>query len=401
MQWVRYGTEKKQISAEYYREEKHGEVFCRFCDGKMAYVSNGNRKAHFRVVDRKTHTCKYFGNDIEEIVAACSNAVRLDRKNNESPLITLNMDSVKGNIMESEESRYTPSSNLSIATLNFKASLKEKAIFKFIHDLHERFLKNEFDKVLQFRFVIEEGGLTKKLKVEEIIPNYKQIILLDSKGKLVNRKRFIVGTIITAKETIKKNIEVILRGEKRSDGSYINHKVIFMKYILEQQNLHISDFNKGRSIVVYAKIKMSDSKREIVSFVSNTTDFDFARYTSLDGDWVESLSKKDLDEFFYLRNIVHAVPDHTMAKQFFEFEGKVFRPDWVLFLRDKTIVVDYVESPNAYMNGPLELRRDYFLTQTEYHYLSIYKEDLEDNYFGLKKKLHKIQPNLQLNFYES
>jgi hypothetical protein len=174
-----------------------------------------------------------------------------------------------------------------------------------------------------------------------------------------------------------------------------------MKYALEQQNLHVSDFYKGRSIVVYAKLKMSDTKREIVSFVSNKDDFDFGRYTSLDGDWLDSLDKKELDDFFYLRNIVHTVPDYKMAKQFFEFEGHVHKPDWVLFLRDKTIVVDYTESPNDYISGPLELRRDYFINHTTYTYLSIFREDLEDNYAGLKRKLHEIQPTLQLNFYES
>lgn len=401
MKWARYGPEKKQISALHYNEAKHGEVYCRFCNGKMTYVAPENRAPHFRVVDRKSHTCKYFGNDIEDLVSICSDAVKLDRRINESPLFILNMESLKTTGYDSNNMEDHKPMDLSITSIRYKGSRKEKAIYKFIQDLHDKFLKNDFERVLRFRFIVEESGARRKLKAEELIPNYKQIAQLDLHNTLGARRRFIVGTILSAKETIKRNIEVTLRGEKKGDGTYINHKIIFMKNVLEQLNLHIADFYQGRSLVVYAKLKMSESKREVISFVSNDEDFDFGRYTCLDGDWVDSQEKKTVDDFFYLSNITHIVPNYEISKQYFQFNGSIHKPDWVLFLRDKTVVVDYTHSPNDYIHGPLAQRRDYFINHTTYMYMSIYREDLEVNLKELKRKLLELQPTLQLNLYES
>ncbi|MCM3130612.1 MULTISPECIES: hypothetical protein [unclassified Paenibacillus] len=398
MQWARYGYEKKQISAEYYREAKHGEVTCRFCEGKMAYVSTGNRKPHFRVVDRKTHTCKYFGNEIEKIVESSSEVVQMNRKNNENPVFTLNIESAK---QSNEKTLQSIASDSFLTSLDLMRSSKGNSLYKFIHDLHAMFLKNEYDKVLQFRFIVAEGGTAQKIKAEELVPSYKQIIDMHTKGKLTSRKRFIVGTILSSKETIKRNVEVTLRGEKSSDGSYINHKIIIMKYVLDQQNLDVTDFIKGNTIVVYAKLKLSDTKREVISFVSSKDDFDFGRYTSLDGDWLDSQDKKIVDDFFYLCNIKHVVPDHAMTKQYFYHEDLLLKPDWVLFIRNKTIVIDYVVSQKDFISNKSEPRGDYFINRTDYHYMKVLKEDIEDNFYGLKKKLHEIIPNLQLNLYES
>jgi hypothetical protein len=400
MRWARYGPDKKQISALQYNQSKHGEVYCRFCNGKMIYVGGGGRAPHFRVADRKSHTCKYFGNDIEELVATCSNAVKLNRQINESPLFTLQLDPLINPVEDQPASGDYVPQELSVAAFYMKGSDKEKSVFKFIHDLHDKYLKNEYENVLRFRFIVNEAGQKKRVKAEDLIPSYKQVLRLVSSNKLGERKRFVVGSILSAKETPRKNIEVTLRGEKIPEGYYINHKVIFMNHALQQLNLQLSDFYRGRSIVVYGKLKLSDTKREIVSFVSQKEDFDFVRYTSLDGDWLDSQEKKKIDDFFYMRNLAHVVPGDKLAKHFFEFEGRVHMPDWIVFLRDKTLVVDYTNSPNDYLSGRLELRRDYFINHTPYIYLSIFKEDLEDNYKGLKQKLHEIQPGLQLNFFE-
>ncbi|MGV2886237.1 hypothetical protein [Paenibacillus taichungensis] len=401
MQWARYGSEKKSISAMYYREAKHGDVFCRFCNGKMAYVKTGNRLPHFRVVDRKTHTCKYFGNDIEEIVTACSSVVELDRKNNESPIFKLKL-----NLKEREQSIAAAESShtrdgLPLRDMSFYPIAKEKQLFKFIFDLHEGYLKYEHDRVLQFRFVLEEADSTVKIKADDFIPSYKSIVQLDAKKKLSDRKRYIVGSILSAKETVKKNIEVTLRGEKSESGSYINHKVIFMKRALDDMGLHVGDFYKNRPIIVYAKFKMNENKREIISFVSDVDDFDFGRFTSMDGDWLDSLEKREIDDFFYTRNIIHAIPNPTTAKLYFKQENLVMVPDWVIFLRETPVVVDFAERPNDILHGPLELKRDYFVNRGDCLYFNVFKEDLTDNYAGLKKKILAIQPNLQLNFYES
>ncbi|RRJ54875.1 hypothetical protein EHV15_35465 [Paenibacillus oralis] len=401
MQWARYGSEKKNISAMYYREAKHGDVFCRFCNGKMTYVKTGNRSPHFRVSDRKTHTCKYFGNDIEEIVSACSSVVELDRKNNESPIFKLKMKS-KGRDQSFAESAVNHSADgLPLRNMCFHQCVKEKELFKFIFDIHNNFLKNEHDHVLQFRFVLEEGGSLAKIKAEDLIPSYKSIIQLDAKGKLSNRKRFIVGSILSAKETVKKNIEVTLRGEKTESGFYINHTVIFMKRALDVMNLHIGDFYKNRPIIVYAKYKMNENKREIISFVSDVDDFDFGKYTSMDGDWLDNSEKREIDDFFYTRNIIHTVPNPTMAKLYFQQENSILVPDWVIFLKEAPVVVDFAERPNDILHGPLELKRDYFVNRKDCYYMNVFKEDLANNYAGLKKKILAIQPNLQLNFYES
>lgn len=401
MQWARYGSEKKNISAMYYREAKHGNVICRYCDGRMAFVKTGNRSPHFRVVDRKTHTCKYFGNDIEEIVAGCSSAVELDRRNNERPIFKLNMDCKKKGQLLSEGSRAKSSvAEAHLRNMIFHPVAKEKQLFKFIFDIQQSFLKNEFDRVLQFRFVLEESGSKVKIKAEDLIPSYKNIIQLDAKGVFSKRKRFIVGSILTAKETPKKNIEVTLRGEKLDTGFYINHKVIFMKNTLDVMGLQIDEFYKSRHLIIYSKFKMSDNKREVISFVSDVNDFDFGRYTSMDGDWLDTKEQQQIDDFFYTRNIIHAIPNPTMAKLYFQQEKPVMVPHWVIFLKNTPVVVDYADIPNDLLHGDLKLRRDYFVQRNDCLYFNVFKEDLAENYTGLKKKIHAIQPNLQLNFFE-
>lgn len=397
MQWARYGSEKKIISALYYREAKHGDVFCRYCDGKMTYVKTGNRSPHFRVVDRKTHTCKYFGKDIEDIVESCSSVVELDRKNNESPIFRLKMDLKRHDQVSAP---IDPLSELHLRNMSFHQVIKEKQLFKFIFDIHETFFKNEHHQVLHFKFVLDEGGSTAKIKSDELIPSYKDILKFDEKGKLGERKRFVVGTILSAKETVKKNIEVTLRGEKLDSGIYINHKVIFMKRALDKMGLQVEDFIKNRPLIVYAKLKMNENKREVISFVSDVDDFDFGRYTSMDGDWLDCSEKREIDDFFYTRNIVHAIPNHSLAQLYFQQETPMV-PDWVIFLKDTPVVVDYAERSNDILHGPLELRRDYFLTRSDCIYINVFKEDLAYNFAGLKNKILSIYPNLQLNFYES
>jgi len=399
MQWARYGPEKKNISALYYRETKHGDVFCRFCDGKMAYVNKGNRAPHFRVVDRKTHSCKYFGNDIEEMVAACSSVVQLDRKNNESPVFLLNMDNNKNEGFYEFNDNFALST--SISSIRFHQVAKEKQLHKFIFDIHETYLKNEYDQVLQLRFVINESSQTLKIKAEDLIPSYKNITKLDAKGKLGDRKRFIVGSILSAKETVKRNIEVTLRGTKSETGNYMNHKVIFMKNVLDELGLGLVDFHKNRPVIVYAKLKMNESKREVISFVSSNNDFDFGRFTSLDGDWLETIELKEIDDFFYTRNIAHTIPNRSLAEVYFQENNQNHVPGWVIILKDTLIVVDYADHPNDILNGPLEKKRDYFINRNDCIYMNIFKEDLDENYSGLKKKIHAIQPNLHLDFYES
>lgn len=401
MQWARYGTEKRNISAAYYREEKHGEVYCKFCNGKMAFVKTGNRSPHFRVIDRKTHTCKYFGNDIEDIVASCSAAVQLDRKNNESPVFKLNMDYNKKGSDTNENGESQLSEDLSLLNISFHPYIKEKILFKFVFDIYEAYLKNENDRVLQFRFVLLESGESRKIKADDLVPSYKNILLLNAKEKLSERKRFIVGSILSSKETVKKHIEVTLRGVKLESGHYINHKIIFMKNVLDNMGLKVEDFYKNRSIIIYSKLKLNENEREVISFVSSVEDFDFGRYTSLDGDWVNTNEQKEIDDFLYTRNILHTIPTPSMAKLFFQQEERVWVPGWVIFLNEKPVVVDYADSPNDLFQGTLELKRKYFLERSDCMYINIYKDDLTENYSGLKKKIHTIQPNLQLNFFES
>jgi hypothetical protein len=399
MQWVRYGSEKKHISAPYYRESKHGEVLCRYCDGKMAFVKAENRSPHFRVVDRKTHTCKYFGSDLDTIVEACSDSVRMDRKNNESPIFYLKLDPSKSALTEETEEQDQP---LSVANRRFLPANKTKQLFKFIFDVHELLLKSEFEQVLQCRFVLEEEGAAKKIKSNDLIPSYKQVQNLDDKGKLQERKRFVVGLILSAKETVKKNIEITLRGEKTAAGSYVNHKVIFMKKVLDDSGLEVSSFYKGRPLVIYAKLKMNETKREIISFVSQSNDFGFGKFTSLDGDWLDSIDEKSTDDYFYLRNISHDIPDTEMAMKYFSFNLETSKtylmPSWILYFKNMTVVVDYIKFGEE--AAVREMRNKFFKSLDDYRFLELSNEDLLDNFAVLKDKLLLLQPNLQLNFYE-
>ncbi|MEK5183225.1 hypothetical protein [Paenibacillus sp. FSL P4-0288] len=405
MEWARYGSVKKSISAAYYREEKHGEIICKFCDGRMTIVRPEKRGPHFRVVDRSTHTCKYFSNAIESIVEDCKTTVRMDRKNNESPLFHLSFDGEIKNekltdspVLESED-EYVPFYSSSTSSV-MKGKPKLKTRFKFIGDMFSLILYNPRDEVLKCRFTIQENGVIKKIKAIDLIPSYRHLVTLNEKNKISDRKRFVVGTILSAKETINKNIEITLYGEK-IESRYINHKIIIMKKVSEETGLNISDFYRDRFIMVYTKPKFSsDKKNEFVSFVHSFEDFEFGKLTSKDGDWCDSKEEMGIDNFLYFWNIRHDVPDIEVGKTLFESKNGIdqfYVPDWIIYIEGKKVIMEYFGfyTPE-YMERKLR-KIDYFSNLPDYLFLAIEREDLRNEYKELKNKLNHLFPSLQLN----
>lgn len=396
MEWARYGLEKKIISAAYYRENKHGDPFCKYCDGRMTIVRGDNAIPHFRVVDRATHTCKYFSNAIEEIVESCGLTVKMDRKNNESPIFHLDFEKELKGASTKEPSKTTKLDDeykpyySTTPTSVMQGKLKLKTRFKFVTDMYLLILKNPMDQVLKCRFTIRENGVTKKIKVNDLIPNIAHLISLNKKEKLSDRKRFILGTILSAKETINKNIEITLYGEKIGAG-YINHKIIIMKKVWVEEGLNISDFYRDRFVVFYTKPKFNDDKKnEIVSFIHSNEDFGFGKLTAKDGDWCDSKEEKSIDDFLYYWNIKHDVPDIDIGKKLFQVENGVDRfyvPDWILYIEGKKIIMEYFGFyTQEYLDRKLR-KIEYFSNLSDYLFLAIEKEDLKDDFRGLKEKL--------------
>lgn len=405
MDWARYGPDKKSISALFYRQEKHGEIFCKFCDGKMIFVRPDKKAPHFRVNNRESHTCKYFSNAIEDIVESCNDTVRIDRKNNESPVFHLNFEKTnkiaKGEVTSTKfksDNEYIPYVSTSYKSI-MQGKAKLKTHFKFIADMYSLILKNPADQVLKCRFTIHENGVTKKVKAVDLIPNIPHLITLNEKNKLSDRKRFIVGTILSAKETKNKNIEITLYGEK-IDSGYINHKIIIMKNACLEAGLSVSDFYRDRFIVFYIRPKI-EKKNEILSFVNSYDDFEFGKLTAKDGDWCDSKDEKKIDDFLYRWRIEHDVPDIDVGKKLFEVQNNIDRfyvPDWILYIEDKKVVMEYF---GFYTQEYMERKArkiEYFTDLKDYLFIGIDKIDIDNDFEGLKNKLCNLFPRLRRNW---
>ncbi|WP_209809947.1 hypothetical protein [Ammoniphilus resinae] len=401
MLYARYGENKLKVKSTDYSKEVHGDAICPFCDGKMTW--RRGKTPHFMVAERKTHTCQYFSNYLNRLCYQFPrNTVDLRRGSDGSPIFNLEFEGetkIKKNSkgerdvktkLDGQEVLPSVIQGLKQSSIS---TTKLKTNFKFIHDIYDFIRANERDQVLNCTFIVKG----KKIKGEELLPKFSDILDLHANNKLHEMNRFLVGRILDVRIFGTGTIQVTLKGEKMS-GSFVNPKIIIKKDVIQKLALDETDFRKNRFIMFYGKPSINE-KREIIAFVNKPEDFEFGKISAIDGDFVDSLEEMHIDNYFNHQGIRHYIPTINNGKDLFSVcagEDHFYVPDWILYTGTIIIVEYFGFYTEEYLEKKLR-KIQYYSSLPHYKFISLEKSDIVDNFQGLKNKLLEIDPTLKLN----
>jgi hypothetical protein len=407
---ARVGEDKRKIDAKYYRKEKHGDPICLYCDEKVTYRKG--KTPHFMVTDRKEHSCPYYSDYVEQIVLSLPQETVDLRRSRDNGTLVFNLDFEKETtkneaVTSSSQNKKTTGDNDNLHPILRKrvpgsnhSLTRLKTNFKFIQDIYDFIRRNERDQVLKCSFMV----MGQKLKGEELIPKFSDILKMNEIGSLHHFNRFLLGKVLNIRTSLSGHIHVTLKGQK-FEGKFINAKMIFMKPLVDQLGLNESDFFLDRLIMFYGKPQVKVNKKgekEIIAFIHQSDEFEFGKIMTNDGDFVDSFDEMHIDNFLNHQLISHYIPTLYDGKELFSVENGVdqfYVPDWILYINKITIVEYFGFYTDEYKERK-KRKIEYYSKLPDYEFLALEKEDLLHDFHGLKEKLLRIDPDLKLKHFE-
>ncbi|MDQ0255455.1 hypothetical protein J2S74_002837 [Evansella vedderi] len=386
-----------------YDEAIHGELICPFCPrGKMSIRRPKNRRDHFVVKNRSSHTCDYFSNSIEDKVSHYPSDTVMVNRQGSNLTFTLFVDGDTHLTVDKKYPSISLPSSRAYKHQSYESVTKTRSVPKakismmFIQDMYDLIKSNENDKALSFKFKISK----KSFKVREIIPEVQDILKLDKKKSLKKHKRFIVGTIFKCSRNVKSgNLLLTLKREIDEDGSFIYTNVVVMKEYLEKMGYCEVDFRVQRKIILYSKPKVDRKRKAITVFARSEEDMILWHDKSKDHDYVNSEIEKHIDNYLSYQGIVHYVPSLEVGKELFTLstkENKFYVPGWIVYIGSKPIIMEYCGHYPTEHKELMKHKINYFSSLEQYNFIALEKEDLIPKFEGLERKLKNIVTRLDL-----
>lgn len=401
VEYARYGTNKKKVKASDNTKGVHQDLVCPFCNGKATH--RRGKTPHFMVVDRSSHTCEFFSNYLENLAGHYTReTIDLSRTEDGSPVITLNLSeettlNKKSQLDDpSKNSEEMPSKAIAKQLVQQPAQPKLKETFRFIDYVYDFIRKNEREQILRCTFIVDG----KRLKAAELIPTFQDVLRLHEKGTLGELKRFIVGKILSVKQYKNGTVQITLKGQRIDSSKFINAKVIFKHDVIQKNGIDETEFYPNRSFIYYGK-PIIDNK-EIVMFCHRLEDFDLGKVQSLDGHEVDSADEMHIDNFLDFQQIEHHRPSIVHSMAHFQPNNGVdhfYVPDWILPF-ERPVVVEYFGFYTEDYLSKKERKIEYFSHLKDWDFIALEKEDLRNNFKGLRQKLLEKNPDLKLKDYE-
>jgi hypothetical protein len=407
---ARIGEDKRKIDAKYYRKEKHGEPICLYCDGKVTFRKG--KTPHFMVTDRKGHSCPYYSDYVEQIILSLPHETVDLRRSRDCSMLVFTLNFEKEPNKNQAASSSSPNQKTAGDNDNLHPILKKRVLgsnhsltklktnFKFIQDIYDFIRRNERDQVLKCSFMVKG----QKLKGDELIPKFSDILRMNETSSLHSFNRFLIGKVLSVRTSSSGHIQVTLKGQK-FEGNFINAKLIFMKTLVDQLGLNEADFFLDRFVMFYGKpqVKANEKgEKDIIAFIHQPDEFEFGKIMTNDGDFVDSFEEMHIDNFLNHQLISHYIPTLYDGKELFSVKNGVdqfYVPDWFLYI-NKITIVEYFGFYTDEYKARKQRKIEYYSKLPDYEFLALEKEDLLHDFRSLKEKLLKIDPDLKLKHFE-
>lgn len=398
MKYCRSSITGKEISANTFKSVEHGKPLCLFCRAEVGFVDGKKVSKHFRISKPESHTCRLNAGRLQrEVEQAFRSTFKVNQDQHEI-IFRYRIESklekkqpiqqylFKEDIpMHEEDMSYTQQR----AAKQVKSYLKNT--FHFIEEVYRFLSINHRDNIRKVKFDV--GGQVWTLP--EFIPTVADTFQLSSSA-LASHERFFIGTIFRT-EWIKNGgfFKIHLYREKvGTEDKY--GSILIPKKIFEQLPYDTSKWRKYMQVCVFGKLERDANTASV--FVSSPTYIQPIRLHSRSGNFVYSETESHIDYFFYYHKLSYRTISNAEGKERFALkENHFFVPDWIIEGEEKPIVVEFFGYYTEEYKEKTARKIEYYKAMEDIEFVSVFPEDLTDNYKGLREKLVPLIPRIFFN----